>query len=217
MKSWLSDYNSALDVRDARDKAQSTYINAYTKLADRTAQLTSTLSSQSNPAAPTPASPATKAVRAETSAKARSPLASPFGRRHDDRKEEDPTDTLTRLRADLAATQKSRADLQAQLKPLSEELSALKTQRERDKRSISILEKDKLVLERKVRDREEEIKMRKKLVEDVQDEMVSLGLELSMSAQQQGRLKGENEELVRRWVEYKGKEAERWNEGSGWS
>jgi len=156
-------------------------------------------------------------VRPETPAKARSPLTSPFARRHDDKREEDPTDALTRLRVDLATTQRSRADLQSQLKPLSEELAALKTQRERDKRSIGLLEREKLALERKVGDREEEIKMRKKLVEEAQDEMVSLGLELSMSAQQQGRLKAENEELVRRWVEYKGKEAERWNEGSGWS
>ncbi|KAK1913970.1 hypothetical protein P3342_007216 [Pyrenophora teres f. teres] len=40
MSNPLAEYLTALEARDAREKAHEDYINAYTKLADRTATLT---------------------------------------------------------------------------------------------------------------------------------------------------------------------------------
>jgi Autophagy protein 16 (ATG16) len=67
-----------------------------------------------------------------------------------------------------------------------------------------------------VRDRESEVREGRKLVESVQDEMVSLNLQLNMAEQKAERLAAENKELVRRWMERMGEEADRMNEESKW-
>lgn len=54
------------------------------------------------------------------------------------------------------------------------------------------------------------------MVEGVQDEMVGLNLQLNMAEQKAEKLKGENEELVRRWMKRMGEEAEKMNEESRW-
>ena len=47
--------------------------------------------------------------------------------------------------------------------------------------------------------------------------MVGLNLQLNMAEEQAGQLRGENEELVRRWMERMGMEAERMNEAHRFS
>jgi hypothetical protein len=54
------------------------------------------------------------------------------------------------------------------------------------------------------------------LAEDAQDEMVALGLQLNVSEERAEKLRTENEELVRRWVERMGEEIERVNRDSKW-
>lgn len=51
---------------------------------------------------------------------------------------------------------------------------------------------------------------------DAQDEMVALGLQLNIAEQKSERLERDNKELLGRWMEFKGKEAERMNEVSRW-
>lgn len=72
-------------------------------------------------------------------------------------------------------------------------------------------------MERKLRDREEEIKGKQKLVVQAQDEMVALSLQLNMSEQKSERLDKDNRELTERWMVQKGREAERMNRDSRWS
>ena len=71
-------------------------------------------------------------------------------------------------------------------------------------------------VERKLRDREEEIKGKSKLVVEAQDEMVALGLQLNMSEQKSEKLEKDNRELLERWMKRKGEEAERMNRDSRW-
>lgn len=73
------------------------------------------------------------------------------------------------------------------------------------------------MLERRVRDRDEEIKGKARLVEEVQDEMVSLNLQLNMAEQRSERLEVENKQLVDRWMERMGREVEEMNERSKWT
>ncbi|GAB7345589.1 hypothetical protein MBLNU457_3889t2 [Dothideomycetes sp. NU457] len=70
-------------------------------------------------------------------------------------------------------------------------------------------------LEQRLRDREEELRGKTRLLENTQDEIVSLTLQLNMAEEMAEKLRGENEELVRRWMERMGSEAERMNLGSG--
>ena len=71
-------------------------------------------------------------------------------------------------------------------------------------------------VERRLRDRNEELRGKTKLAEDAQDEMVALGLQLNISEQKAEKLKVENEELVQRWMKRMGEEAEKVNRDSKW-
>ena len=53
-------------------------------------------------------------------------------------------------------------------------------------------------------------------MEEVQDEMVSLNLQLNMAEQEREKLKRDNEELTKRWVEKMEAEAEKMNDRMGW-
>lgn len=67
-----------------------------------------------------------------------------------------------------------------------------------------------------MRDRQEELKGKGRLVEEVQDEMVALNLQLNIAEQNAETLKKENQELTRRWVEKMEREAEEMNTRSKW-
>jgi Autophagy protein 16 (ATG16) len=67
-----------------------------------------------------------------------------------------------------------------------------------------------------LRDRNAEGRESRKLVEQVQDEMIGLNLEKNVAEQRAERLERENKELVDRFMEYKKKEAEWMNEESKW-
>ncbi|KAL9095366.1 MAG: hypothetical protein Q9165_002237 [Trypethelium subeluteriae] len=172
-----------------------------TKLADRTAALEA--KSATTPAPSPPPSVQATARRGKSASN----------------KEEDTSsgDTLARLRTDLATTQKSRADLQARLMPLTEELEKAKSKSEKDLKRIEDLARERTTLERKLRDRDEELKGKARLVEDVQDEMVSLNLQLNMAEQRSEKLEKENKELVDRWMVRMGKEADEMNDASRWT
>jgi hypothetical protein len=68
-----------------------------------------------------------------------------------------------------------------------------------------------------LKDREDELKQKKKLVEEVHDEMVGLNMELNMLGQEKERLKGENAELVRRWMDRMRVEVDKANKEAGWN
>ncbi|KAF2502446.1 autophagy protein 16 [Lophium mytilinum] len=188
MSSWLVQYGSALDVRDAREQKHSAYISAYTKLADRTA----TLSSQptASPAETLPGTPLPKPARPSTPRnKPALPPHEPLTAEH-----------LALMRAELTAAQSARTALEARVKSLSSELSSFRTQSTAQASQIIHLEQTKQHLERRVNDRAEELKGKGRLVVNVQDEMVALELQLNMSEQKVEKLETENQELTRRWL-----------------
>jgi hypothetical protein len=53
-------------------------------------------------------------------------------------------------------------------------------------------------------------------VDNVQDDMLALTIQYNAVESQNERLVGENGELVRRWMDRMGMEAERTNRESGW-
>lgn len=225
MPSWLSEYSSALDARDAREQSQVRFIkacshslhptcytarltNADTKLADRTASLDSTQEPEPTGAPPSE-SPAQRTTSPGFAFRTKSPTNTAPS---DPTANLSPTDALARLRADLASTQRSRAALEAQLK----ELPTLKSQSARSSQRIAELERDKARLERRVKDREDEIKGKAKLVEDAHDETATLELELNTAVARSKALEKENRELVDRWMRRMGEEADEMNRKSNW-
>lgn len=123
---------------------------------------------------------------------------------------------LAQIRAELASTQRTRSELESKLSNLTTELSALKAADLEQKKRLTQLEKMKENLERRVKDRAEELKGKGRFVEEVQDEMVALNLQLNIAEQEKEKLKKENEELTRRWVQKMEEEAKAMNSKMGW-
>lgn len=71
-------------------------------------------------------------------------------------------------------------------------------------------------LERRLRDRDEELRGKSRLVTLAQDEMVAQGLQLHMAEQKAERLEQDNRELLDRWMKSKGAEADKMNTESDW-
>lgn len=84
------------------------------------------------------------------------------------------------------------------------------------RKQLATLNAEKSGVERRLRDRESELREGRKLVESVQDEMVGLEMQLNVKEERVGALEKENGELVERWMKKVGEDAKRLNVGSGW-
>ena len=120
--------------------------------------------------------------------------------------------SVVQMRQDLATAQQERFDLQSRLEAANRELLSLKSKSKQDTKKMAQLTSSVNQLTMKLRDRDEELRGKAKLVENVQDENVTLNLQLNMAEEQQKKLKEENQELVDRWMARMGKEADRMND-----
>ena len=118
------------------------------------------------------------------------------------------------MRQHLAKAQQERIELQSRLDAATRELVEVKAGSKKDTKKMTQLTANVSQLTMKLRDRDEELKGKAKLIEDVQDENVTLNLQLNMSEESVKKLKKENQELVDRWMARMGKEADRMNEQS---
>ncbi|KAK0267895.1 autophagy protein 16, interacts with Atg12p-Atg5p [Friedmanniomyces endolithicus] len=193
MSDWIEQYSAALTERDAREQAHKVYIDAYTRLADRTATLAA------NP--PTPQPPTSNLPKSKPTSKDPDPT---------------PNDLLSNLRADLSTTQKARQTLATQVVDLTLALTTLHSTSATSTSQLALLTRQKADTERKLRDRDEELRGKDRMVVLAQDEMVAQGLQLSLAEQKGEGLRRENRELVARWMDRMGKEAERVNRDSKW-
>ncbi|RMY76813.1 hypothetical protein D0862_13675 [Hortaea werneckii] len=209
MSDWIAQYSAALTERDARELAHKRYIDAYTKLADRTALL------EAKPSPAVASSPAPASTGKDP--RSNTPTQPNRGGNDPESDAPPPNDLLAGLRTDLAATQRARATLQTQVEELTATISALQTQNQSSSTQVSQLSRQKADVERKLRDRDEELKGKGRLVEQAQDEMVALGLQLNVAEEQKEKLTRENQELVDRWMKRMGEEAERVNRDSRWA
>ncbi|THV74734.1 autophagy protein 16 [Aureobasidium pullulans] len=182
MADWSTRYLAALDARDRRESTHKSYIDAFTRLADRkSVAVTSNISG----------------------------TASGLSDQHG-------SDEVNRLRQDLTTTQAARSSLQTQLQTLQASTTSLTTANATLTQQLTATHRQLAALERKLKDRDEELREKKKLVEDVQDETVALNMELNAMEREKQRLKGENAELVRRWMERMHVEVDKANREGGW-
>ncbi|KAI9831336.1 MAG: hypothetical protein M1819_005110 [Sarea resinae] len=210
---WRTEYLSALEARDAREKAPLEAFDAYAKLADRFSALSSaTPQPSSHPPQPTsaPSSPDPSKSRSGRALSHRNPTPSgaPDQKAGDD---------LSRLRADLAEAQRTKFDMQARLKRAVSDLEEARKVGKSGSVRVAGLEAEKATLERRVRDLSEELRGKAKFLENVQDEMISLNLQLNMAEEKTQRLQTENKDLVDRWMARMGREADAMNDASRFS
>ncbi|MCJ1288805.1 hypothetical protein MMC34_000334 [Xylographa carneopallida] len=191
MSSWRAEYLAALQARDAREQANKEVYDAYTRLADRAASLSTT--------------PGPKVPKSEKKEKAGQTVASTSVA----------VDvSAAQVRQNLAEAQRSRGELETRIVAVTSELEKLQLKSTMDSRRITELAMEKSNLVKKLRDRDEELRGKSKLLEDVHDETLSLTIELNMAEDTNKKLKLENQELVDRWMARKGQEAEAMNTAS---
>ncbi|KAL7895150.1 autophagy-related protein 16 [Trichoderma sp. TUCIM 5745] len=118
---------------------------------------------------------------------------------------------VAQLRLDLAEALRSRGVAETRLRTAEEELDKLRSKTKQDTRSLKDLTTERTSLATKVNDREYELKEKRKLVEQVQDEMIALNLQLSMAEKERDRVKQENKELIDRWMKRMAQEADAMN------
>ncbi|KAI4284852.1 MAG: hypothetical protein L6R38_001117 [Xanthoria sp. 2 TBL-2021] len=200
MTTWRQDYLLALQARDRSEQAQRIFYDAYTKLADRaaTADAQKSENGRSSPMTEGPAP-----VQPPKGATSKAPLETSSN-----------AEVLAQIQKDLSEAQRSRGTLQSRLQDVSDGLQKSKLQSAIDRKRLDDLGSEKAALARRLKDRDEELRGKAKLLEDVHDETVSLTLQLNMAEAQVQNLKKENEDLVERWMARMGKEANAMNEAS---
>lgn len=204
MSSWLDEYLSALSLRDEREKANAETINAYTKLADHTAQLHKQHAQIQAQVA--------QDVEKRPSSTSRLPPSLLRGARSTPSPPPVDAAETNRLRIELASANRSIAGLISTLSTRDASLATLPSLQAR----LNALNAQKTNTERKLRDRESELKEKARLVESVQDELVAAEMAANVVEERAQRLEAENRDLVERWMKRKGKEADEMNKGSGW-
>lgn len=207
MADWKAQYLSALRARDELEQADAEIYDKCTKLADRNAELRAELRELKS--APKPETPTTNPVPA--------PLISYGFRRQTSPQPAPDSEATTQLRHGFAKAQQDRAELQSQLEALKREVETATAKGKSDSKKITQLTSSVSQLSTKLRDREEELRGKAKLLVNVQDENATLNLELNQAEQEVRRVKKENQELVDRWVARMGKEADKMNEESSFT
>ncbi|RKF58863.1 Autophagy protein 16 [Erysiphe neolycopersici] len=120
---------------------------------------------------------------------------------------------ILHVRSELAEALRSNGQICLRTKAAEAELSRLREKNKFDVITMEELSKDRVNLTQKLKDRDEELRGKTKLLDDLYDEIVSLNLQLNMSEQKFKDLKSENQFLVDRWMARKILEWEKTNEG----
>lgn len=137
---------------------------------------------------------------------------------------------VAQLRLDLAEALRSKGVTEARLRASDEELNRLKTKSKEDAHSIKTLSSERTMLITRLKDREHELREKRKLLEvrrytagltlstvlmplvqQVQDEMITLNLQMSVAETERDKVKVENKELVDRWMKRMAQEADAMN------
>jgi chromosome segregation ATPase len=208
MATWKEQYLAALQARDEVEKANVDLYDYCTRLADQKAELQKQISLAQTSQPPDEAPEPIPAAAGWGLRRVTSPAVGTS-------RPESPNSTaaqLAQLRQDLSKAQSERADIQARLDNALKEQEASKAKTKTDTKKVAQLTSSVNQLTVKLRDREEELRGKAKLIENVQDENVTLNLQLNMAEERAAKLKKENQELVDRWMARMGKEADRMNE-----
>ncbi|KAK6077836.1 Autophagy protein 16 [Seiridium cupressi] len=190
MPDWRSQYLANLHEAELRNPVNKDLVAACSQLADRVASLEAekAVLLQSSPAQPKTTSSGSTPSSADSS---------------------DPT--IAQLRLDLAEALRAKGQLQTKFKNADAELQKLRSKNKVDDKRIHDLTTERNSLTSKLRDRNEEVVGKTRLLKDVQDDNLTLNIQLDVRENDLKKLKSENKELVDRWMRKMEKEAEAMN------
>ncbi|KAK6533588.1 hypothetical protein TWF694_002525 [Orbilia ellipsospora] len=219
---WRSDLLDAFRERDAREKAQASFIDHYQRLADRAASLSSPTilppDSDGEPSTNT-AQPSSSTSATPTRLKSPAPPSTPNSNNNNTTNADLLAlhQTLSTLRSDLQTSQRDRTTLQTQLSTITTNLTLLQKSSSANLRELDRIKAERYTLEQRLKSRDEEAKLNRKMIENLQDEIIALNIQLNIGEQAKMRLKSENEELIARWVKLKQDEVEEMHNNSKYS
>ncbi|KAI5309481.1 hypothetical protein KEM55_003148 [Ascosphaera atra] len=150
---WREQYFAALGARDAVEKANENVYDSYTRLADRLASF----SNQGSDGAALQ----TKQLHGKEKV-GQNTLQKDAQRQTGGGATED---VVVALRADLAQAQRSRADLQRRLAKVNEELELSRESARKGSKKVELLTGERNTLSRRLKDRDEELKGKAKLLD----------------------------------------------------
>ncbi|KAK4137210.1 autophagy protein 16 [Trichocladium antarcticum] len=197
MPDWRREYLTGIRDAEKKHPINRELIAGYSQLLDRISVLEAekaALQTQSESHAP---APATKGSPAPTPASAAAST--------------NDTPLVARLRLELAEALRSKGQFQHRLEKADEELTRLRAKTTNESKAIRDLTAERRTLAVKLRDREEELRAKNKLVADVQDELAVLNMQLDMVERRRAEKEAENKQLVERFMKRVGQEAEAMN------
>ncbi|KAI1453620.1 autophagy protein 16 [Annulohypoxylon moriforme] len=195
MPDWRSDYLSSLQEAERNNPVNKDLVQACSQLADRVAALEAEkavwkASGKQQPLSEKPSSGKAAATTETT-------------------KSSDPS--VAQLRLDLAEALRSKGQMQSRLKTAEDELQKLRTKTKVDTKRISDLTIERNTIAAKLGDRNEELVGKNKMLKDIQDENLTLNIQLDVTEQKAAKLTAENKDLVKRWMERMKHEADAMN------
>ncbi|OAX80793.1 hypothetical protein ACJ72_04871 [Emergomyces africanus] len=171
MANWREEYFLALGVRDAREQANAAIYDAYTRLADRTSHLHSQQHQAHHFPPSTPSalhrtgSPAASSGNNDNNNKKPNPSSSK--QQHGKETSSSPHHDmlLAAARQELSEAQRSRTELGDKLAKTNAELEKLRRKTNADARRIEALVAERAQLLTRVKDRDEELRGKAKLLD----------------------------------------------------
>lgn len=117
----------------------------------------------------------------------------------------------SRLRTDLAEALRQKSSLEARLRKATGERDALQATQRTQSRAVRELTGERDALRLRVGDQAEELRGKKQMLEQVQDEVLALELQLNVAEQQKAKIAAENKQLIERWMRRARQEADDMN------
>ncbi|KAL2206379.1 autophagy protein 16 [Sarocladium strictum] len=188
MPSWREEYLSSIQDAELRNPVNMELVQACSQMADRISALEAEKS----------------ALEAQAAASgSTAPQLNPGANQNDP--------GLAQARLEVAEALRSRGVAETRLRVAEEELTRLRAKTRADTRTLRVLETECATLTTRLNDRDHELREKRKLVEEVQDEMITLNLQLSVAEKERDKVKADNKDLVDRWMKRMAQEADAMN------
>lgn len=130
---------------------------------------------------------------------------------------EPPTATTTtdpaqsRLRTDLAEALRQKSSLEARLRKTTSERDTLQATQRSQARAVRDLSGERDSLRLRVGDQAEELRVKKQMMQQMQDEVLALEMQLNVAEAQKAKIAAENKHLIERWMRRARQEADDMN------
>ncbi|KAK7453047.1 autophagy protein 16 [Colletotrichum acutatum] len=206
MADWRSEYLTSIREQEKNNPVNLEIVQLCSQLSDHVAALEA-----ENQVLKSKTAPEKKSKPNTTSSSEKSNSTIPPSSTSETTNSSSSDPTIAQLQLQLAEALRSNGTLKDRAKQAEDEAQTLRTKHKDDARKVRILTVENAALTTKLRDREHELREKRKLVENVQDEMIAMTLQMSMAEQERDKVKTENKELVDRWMKRMAQEADAMN------